>query len=157
MKLAKIRHRVMACLLDLAIVIAFFIIIVLAKLPFIVSMFNNSEHTVTTKFIIDVFRWGVIYTVLLFAYYAIIPLLVNGQTIGKKVFKLQIVKEDGSKVDYRTMFYREAAGRLFINFASLGITAFVSMIIMSLRDDKRGIADILAKTKVIDLYESEEE
>ena len=32
----------------------------------------------------------------------------------------------------------------------------ISAIIMSLRDDKKDLADILAKTKVIDLYESEE-
>jgi hypothetical protein len=44
----------------------------------------------------------------------------------------------------------------FINFASLGITAIVSIIIMTLREDKRDLADIIAKTKVIDLYESEE-
>ncbi len=156
MKLAKVRHRIMAALLDLAIVISFFLIICLVKLPFLISMFTSSEHTVTTKFIVDVFRWGIIFAIIILVYYAIVPLVLDGQTIGKKIFKLKIVSENEEKVDYKTMIYREAIGRIFINFASLGLSAIVSVIVMALREDKRDIADILAKTKVIDLYESEE-
>ena len=87
----------------------------------------------------------------------IIQYLLKGQTIGKKVFKLQIVREDNEKLDSKTLFYREGVGRILIIFASLGMTSLVSVIIMALREDKKGLADILAKTKVIDLYESEEE
>ena len=90
-------------------------------------------------------------------YYIIVPLFSKGQTIGKKVFKLQIVREDNEKLDSKTLFYREGVGRILIIFASLGMTSLVSVIIMALREDKKGLADILAKTKVIDLYESEEE
>jgi len=156
-KLAKVRHRVMAALLDLGIALAFGALVAIFKLPFIISMFTSSEHVVTTKFIVDVFRWGILISVLLLIYYVVVPLFFNGQTIGKKVFKLKMVREDGSEVDYKTMFYREGIGRIFINFASLGVTAIVSIIVMGLREDKKGLADILAKTKVIDLYESEEE
>jgi len=154
-KLAKVRHRIMATLVDLGILIAFFLIIALSKLPFIISMFTTGEHVVTTKFIIDVFRWGIMYSIIILVYYIVTPLFLKGQTIGKKIFKLQIIKEDGSKLDYKTLFYREGVGRIFINFASLGITNIVSIVIMALREDKKGLADVLAKTKVIDLYESE--
>lgn len=156
MKLAKVRHRVMAALLDLAIVSGLLIVASLFKLPVLISMFKSPEHVVTTKFIIDMFRWGILFAVIFIIYYAIIPIYFNGQTIGKKVFKLQILKENGEKIDYQTMFFREGLGRIFINFASLGITAIVSVIIMGLREDKKGLADIMSKTKVIDLYESEE-
>ena len=54
------------------------------------------------------------------------------------------------------MFYRECIGRIFIDFASLGLTVIASIVIMSLREDKKDLKDIMAKTKVIDLYESEE-
>ena len=156
MKLAKVRHRIMATLLDLLIISSVFVIIAISKLPFIISMFTTGEHVVTTKFIIDVFRWGILISILILVYYVVTPLFLEGQTFGKKVFKLKIVKEDGTKLDYRTLFYREGVGRIFINFASLGITNIVSIVIMLLRDDKKGLADVLAKTKVIDLYESEE-
>ena len=156
MKLAKVRHRVMAALLDLAIVTGLLVTLLLFKLPFLISMFRSSEHIVTTKFIVDMFRWGVLFAIIFVVYYAIIPIYFNGQTIGKKVFKLQILKDNNEKIDYQTMVFREGLGRIFINFASLGITAIVSVIIMGLREDKKGLADIMSKTKVVDLYESEE-
>lgn len=156
MKLAKVRHRIMASLLDFAIVFGILIALVLIKLPFLISMLNSNEHVVSTKLLVDLFRWGVLFAIILVVYYAGIPILLKGQTIGKKIFKLQIVKEDGSPVGYKTMFYRECIGRIFINFASLGLTVIASIVIMSLRDDKKDLKDIMAKTKVIDLYESEE-
>ena len=157
MKLARVRHRVMAALLDLVIVCSFLAIITVGKIPFLVSMIYGGEHVVTTKFVVDTFRYGILYSFFLIVYYIIIPLFFHGQTIGKKVFKLQVVREDNEKLDSKTLFYREGVGRILIVFASLGITSLVSVVIMALREDKKGLSDILAKTKVIDLYESEEE
>ena len=157
MKLARVRHRVMASLVDLAVVASFIALITIFKLPVIISGFISADHGLTLKFIVDIFRWGIITAILMLIYYVVVPVLSNGQTLGKKVFKLKMVKEDGSKVDYRTLFYREGIGRVFINFASLGVTVIASILIMMIREDKKDLADILAKTKVIDLYESEEE
>ena len=157
MRLAKVRHRFMASLLDFGVMASFLAIIALIKFPFTVSLFLSGEPVeITTKLIVDVFRWGILFSVILFVYYIMIPLLLNGQTFGKRVFKLKIVKESNDNVDLLTMFYREGIGRVFINMASLGITAIVSLVIMILREDNKSLGDILAKTKVIDLYESEE-
>ena len=156
MKLAKVRHRIMASLVDFGVVASILLFIVVWKLPIIIGSFSSSEHVVTTKFVVDLFRWGIIYAFILLIYYVVMPLLLKGQTIGKKIFKLQVVREDDKKLDYKTMFYREAIGRVFINVSSLGLTSLISVIIMALRDDKKDLADILAKTKVVDLYESEE-
>lgn len=157
MKLAKVRHRILASVVDFGIVLGLFVILTIGKLPFIISMLVSSEeHVVTTKFIFDVFRYGITFCIILLIYYIVFPLFLNGQTIGKKIFKLQIMKDNDKKLDYKTMFYREGIGRIFINFASLGITVIASTIIMALREDNKDLADILAKTKVVDLYESEE-
>ena len=156
MKLAKVRHRFMAALLDLLIVLVNFVAITLVKLPFLISMLKSNEHIVSTKFILDIFRWGVICCFLFLIYYAVIPVMMKGQTIGKKVFKLKVVKDTGEDISYKTTLYREAIGGIFIFFTSLGVTLIASFIIMNLREDKKSLADILAKTKVIDLYESEE-
>ena len=156
MKLAKVRHRVMAALLDFAIVVGVLAVMTVGKIPFLVSMINRYEHVVTTKFIVDTFRYGIIYSFFLILYYIIVPIFFNGQTIGKKVFKLKVVADNNGKLSAGTMFYREGIGRILIIFASLGITSLVSVIIMILREDKKGLADIIAKTSVIDLYESEE-
>ena len=156
MKLARVRHRIMASLIDLVIMTLLLSLIFLWKLPFIISMFKVNEHVVSTKFIVDMFRWGIIFSVILIIYYTIIPLLLNGQTIGKKIFKLKITGECKEKIDFKTLFYREVISGIFISFASLGITALASVITMLLREDKKSIADIFAKTTVVDLYESEE-
>lgn len=156
MKLARVRHRIMASLLDFSIVFGLLILLSLIKLPFLISMLNSSEHVVSTKLLIDLFRWGVLFAIIFVVYYAGIPIFLKGQTIGKKIFKLRVVKEDGSPVGYRTMFYRECIGRIFINFASLGLTIIASIVIMILREDKKDLKDVMARTKVIDLYESEE-
>lgn len=156
MKLANVRHRVIAAMLDFGIVLGILGGITLGKLPIIINIFSQDDYVVTAKFIVDIFRFGVIFSIILLIYYVVIPVLFKGQTIGKKVFKLQIQKENGEKIDYKTMFYREGIGRIFLNFASLGVTVIVSTIIMVLREDKRDLGDILAKTKVVDLYESEE-
>ena len=157
MKLAKVRHRILAALVDFGIILGLFVILTIGKLPFIISMLVSSkEHVVTTKFIFDVFRYGIIFCIILLIYYIVFPLFFSGQTIGKKIFKLQIMKDNDKKLDYKTMFYREGIGRIFINIASLGITVIASTIIMALREDNKDLADILAKTKVVDLYESEE-
>lgn len=156
MKIAKVRHRIMASLLDFIIVAGISFLFVLVKLPFLISFLQSYEHVVTTKFIVDIFRWGIIFTAFFLAYYSVVPTFLKGQTIGKKVFKLKIVKEDGSDVDYKTMLYREGIGRIFINVASLGMTLIADIVIMNLRKDNKNIKDILAKTKVIDLYEMEE-
>ena len=38
----------------------------------------------------------------------------KGQTLGKKICKLQVVKTDGQKVDTKTMFLREIIGAVVI-------------------------------------------
>jgi hypothetical protein len=38
----------------------------------------------------------------------------------------------------------------------LGITIVATFIIMLCREDKKSLGDMMAKTKVVDLYESEE-
>jgi len=156
MKLAKVRHRVMASLLDFGVIVGLLLILIIGKLPIIINIFSQDDYTVTAKFIVDIFRYGILYTIILLLYYVVIPVLLDGQTIGKRIFKLKIVRNDEKKLDYKRMFYREGIGRIFINFASLGVTIVVSTLIMILRDDNKDLADILAKTKVIDLYESEE-
>lgn len=156
MKLAKVRHRIMSALLDFSIVVGLLMVIIIGKLPIIISIFSNTDHVVSTKFIVDIFRYGIIFAVIMLIYYIVLPLLFNGQTFGKKVFKLRVVRENGEELDYKTMFYREGIGRILVNIASLGVSVVVSTIIMILREDKKDLADIMAKTKVIDLYESEE-
>ena len=173
MKLAKVRHRIMASLLDLGVVIAFGVILAIFKLPFVISMLTTKEHTVTTKFIIDVFRWGILMSILLLVYYVVIPLLLNGQTLGKKLMRLKIVNNSNETCDvpvwsyivrclvlYQPISYIvKLIGVYFMNASMyydisnfmVTIQGYVEMLVLAMimiRLDGRGLQDILANTRV---------
>ena len=66
---------------------------------------------------------------------------------------IQVLTDDNKDVDYKTLFFREAICRILVTTLSLGISSVVSFIIMIIRDDKKSLADVFAKTKVIDIKE----
>jgi uncharacterized RDD family membrane protein YckC len=83
----------------------------------------------------------------------IIPMLLKGQTIGKWLFKIKVVMENGDDVDYKDLFFREAICRILVRTISAGISSIVSLLIILIRDDRKSLADVFAKTKVIDIKE----
>ncbi len=155
MKLAKIRHRVMATILDFVIFGGLIFILFISKWPFLISAIRNPGVSVDSKLIFDFFRLGVVVIILFTLYYVGVPAYFKGQTLGKKIFKLKIVNEDDSEIEIKTLFFREIIAKAFIDYLSLGFTIIASFIIMLLRDDKKSLSDVIAKTKVIDLYEEE--
>ncbi len=157
MKLAKARHRVMAVIVDFLIVLLLSLLFYVNKIPFIIAAIRNPNINVDVKVIFDSFRSGAVLIIVLIFYFVAIPFYLKGQTIGKRIFKLKIVNEDGSDVGVKELFFREIIGKLFIDFLSLGLSIISSFIIMCLRDDKKSLADIIAKTKVIDIYREEKE
>lgn len=80
------------------------------------------------------------------------PLVTRGQTIGKLLFKLRIVRTDGSKVDpLRLLGLRYGIGAL------TGVVSGVSMIyglidsLLIFRESRQCLHDTLADTQVIKL------
>lgn len=155
MKLAKVRHRVMSSFLDLIIFSSLILVSFSSKIPFLVNAIRNPGTSVDSKLIFDFFRLGIVFIIFFILYYVAVPYYYKGQTIGKKVFKLKIVSEDGGEVNIRKLFFREVIAKVFIDYLSLGVTVIASFITMLLREDKKSLSDIIAKTKVIDLFEEE--
>ena len=54
-------------------------------------------------------------------------------------------------LDFVTLFVREMVGQIFLAYTTFGLTLIISSLLMGKRDDIRGIHDILADTKVIDI------
>lgn len=155
MKLAKPRHRVMAASLDFIIFLTISLLFFFTKIPFIVYAIFRPSAQVDAGIIFDVFRAGVVVMTFLVIYFVAIPYYLDGQTLGKKVFRLKIVNEKNNKPSIGELFLREIIAKVFIDFLSLGLTIVVSFIIMTNREDYRSLSDIISKTKVIDLYEEE--
>lgn len=136
---------------------------------------KNFENTITTLPILQAsiaFLIGLFFSILYLIYF---PYKNNGQTLGKKIFKLRIVKSDNNKLDIKTLFIRNGIGLIliegtfytcsiyfweFMNLISsslnsstvlsiLGIISFASLVISLITNDHKMIHDFIAKTTVI--------
>lgn len=108
---------------------------------------------------------------LIIGYFIILPVCNNGQTLGKKLFKIKIVSDKG-ELDYNQLIIRtlivDGLGYLILSMALLYILPsfayFITTSILSLvesvvtiisvamiikNDNRKGIHDILSGTKVI--------
>ena len=85
---------------------------------------------------------------LMVLYFVLVPVLWFGHTLGKWALGIRIVRDDGSEVNFMTMVIRELlVGLLYA--VTLGIGVIVSAFMIGLREDKKSIHDLIAKTKVI--------
>lgn len=112
------------------------------------------------------------YIIITILYFGIFNLITDGQTLGKKLFRLKIVKKDGSKANilnyilrsillYNTIYYLVAIicvytlnADTYYNVATIAyqIQYYLQLIIMFmiiLSKDGRGLHDIIGNTKVI--------
>ena len=110
-----------------------------------------------------------LYIILLFVY---VPFLLKGQTLGMKLIKIKIVKDNGLEANLNDFLIRSiliySLGHLFITLAVIYILpsfiyftisssllflefllVFISVFMILYRHDRKGIHDILTRTKVI--------
>ena len=150
MNLAKIRHRIMATILDnLIIITCMGICFFITGIEFIYALYN--KLAIEYMMINTLIRIGMFYALFLLFYYMVVPMFIKGQTIGKWIFKIKVVTDDGKDVDYKVLFFREAICRILLRTLSAGISSLISIMIMCIRDDRKSIGDVFAKTSVIDI------
>lgn len=80
-------------------------------------------------------------------YSMLLPIIWQGYTVGKRIMKVRIVKVDGSKLGIGAMLMRVFVAGL-IYAVTLGIGLIVSAFMVGLRQDKRGLHDLIAGTYV---------
>ncbi|WP_411843881.1 RDD family protein [Salinicoccus sp. HZC-1] len=80
-------------------------------------------------------------------YYVAVPVLWFGYTMGKRLFGIRIIRDDGEKLNFKDMFIREFFAALIYG-ASLGLVAIISSFMVIMRKDKKAIHDIIVKTSV---------
>ncbi len=88
--------------------------------------------------------------VLAYAIYQLYLLWKNGQTIGKKVMKIKIVRKDGSRAGLRRIFFlRMLVPGLAGNIPLLGILFALADPLFIFGNDQRCLHDLIADTIVI--------
>lgn len=92
-------------------------------------------------FSFDIF--DILYYVLTVLYFTLTT-YNGGQTVGKRLFCLKVVGEDGKKPDFLSILIRETVGRYLSE-----LVIFVGYIIAGLDEQKQGLHDKIADTFVI--------
>lgn len=146
---------------------------------------TKEEFTKETNDVIYVMNYNsvtttVVNTVLTISYFVVLTYFMNGQTIGKKIMKLKIVSNDQKKLTMNNYLIRS----LLINSVLMNIISIISIIGLSkamyikvndittylfgilyivtfgmilFREDRRGLHDYIALTRVIDVSEKAED
>ena len=154
MKLARVRHRVVSSVIDQIIILAATMILFIAVWPGVIVSIVTKEP-ITMWMVLRFIRVAMVYTFMILFYYMVVPIYMKGQTLSKKFLKIKVVNDDGSDVDYKVLFFREAICRILLRCLSFGLSDLVSFIIMFIREDRKNLSDVFAKTKVIDLKEDD--
>ena len=81
-------------------------------------------------------------------YSMILPIVWQGQTVGKYAMGIQIVKTDGRKLGIGAMLMRVLVANLLYGL-TLYILMITSIIMVLVRRDKRAVHDFLAGTQVV--------
>jgi uncharacterized RDD family membrane protein YckC len=143
-------HRFISFLIDLVITGSFGFLL---GYPAIIALFETlavrSTSNIYNLFYTTIIVMPII-TIVAISYYLVLPLLWKRQTIGRFLTRIAIVKDDGTPVDFPTLFLREVIGRMLGGFMSLGLTLLVEAVLIK-QSRRRSFADALSHTKVIDI------
>lgn len=116
---------------------------------------------------------SIITIVITFAYFATFAYYNNGQTFGKKIMHIKVVNEDNKEVTHLQMILRTLIiNECFLSSVSVimlffiksnqylytvGLVSFIqsliviiSLLMVIIRKDKKGLHDMLCKTKVVE-------
>ena len=137
------------------------------------SVYYNRVATISQSIDKECFLLNIINCLLLVGYFVLIPLYKNGQTIGKKILKIKIVRDDFDDLTANDLIVRNIIVNGLLNtlisfclvflmssfpyFVTISILGFiqVSLVIVSTfmiiyRKDKKGLQDLITHTHVID-------
>jgi uncharacterized RDD family membrane protein YckC len=95
--------------------------------------------------------WSLLF---IFLFYVIVPTYIwNGQTIGKRLLSIMVVRDTEDLVDFKTMTLRS----IFAFSCQLNLPIFIEVIgilylvdlFFIFRKDRKTLHDLIAKTKVV--------
>ncbi len=126
--------RVIAYLID------WWIASMVASIP-IVLIGSSVLHTTNVRMVLSdlPFQWaliaGILAIVFYVGYYFVMELCVyKGQTFGKRIMKLKVVQDDGTDVDFMSIFKREVIGVMIVEGYIANSSSFLRQVIQLFTD-----------------------
>jgi uncharacterized RDD family membrane protein YckC len=143
--IADIGNRIIAYMLDGLFKSIYFGVIYLL----IISVFFSNTITIANETDDVLAIFSIIAALILFVpivfYNLLFPYFMQGQTLGKRIMGIKIVKEDGIEANFGTYFVRWLVG--LIDFRIL--SPLVGLVIMAVTEKRQRLADLVAGTIVI--------
>ncbi|MBS3680632.1 RDD family protein [Ornithinibacillus massiliensis] len=88
---------------------------------------------------------GLIASIVYFAYFLFMTKFF-GQTIGKMILGIRVIREDEQSLKWSDVFFREVIGRFIYRVFSI---LMVLYIIVGFTEEKQGLHDMIASTRVV--------
>lgn len=139
-KLAPIGNRIAARFLDW--MFCFIYLVILFIIVFVIINNDNDLSNIKDKRLIFVLCTIIILPVFFYSLWA--PYFMQGQTFGKKILKIKIVKADGVEATFGTYFIR-----WLLNMVDSIFYSSVGLITMASTEKRQRVADLVANTVVI--------
>lgn len=120
------------------------VIVVFSIKGFLLSPFKFMNE----GFPIDIGFWTVNGLLGMTTFYLYFLLMTKGfnQTIGKMILRIQVVKEDGSKLGWSDLIFREVIGRFIHNVIFILKLLYI---VVAFTKEKQGIHDMIGNTVVV--------
>lgn len=153
-ELASVGQRLVAVLLDLVIMVAYFLIMSLIMSMIFISTFRFDSTQ-------DFSAWQIFFMIVVYLpfllYSPVLEYLTKGQTVGKMAMGIRVTKKNGENAKFREYFTRwlfrpieffiilSAQGGILFLLAS----AFFDILIASVSGSNQRIGDFMANTVVV--------
>lgn len=124
----------------IAYIIDWYIATMVSSIPIVLITSMVNHTTVITQELNKLpIMWavitGILAIVFYIGYYVVLELKVyKGQTFGKRIMKLKVVKDDGSDVDLKTILLREGLGVMIIEGYLANSSSYLRQIIQLFTD-----------------------
>ncbi|MFZ0474336.1 MAG: RDD family protein [Halobacillus sp.] len=126
--------------------IAFMLDFLIVSIPFafLFSIVNDDFSLEFTQG----FSWDIGYGF----YLTVLPVIWSGYIIGKRIFRIHVVKVNGKRLTLLDMFIREIIGKLGLAYLTFGLSSVISAAMVAFLKDRRSIHDHLSGTCVDHSY-----
>lgn len=155
-RIAKTSVRLMSTVFDFITCFAISLIIMIrAILSFVNALMSPTSADVIALFVSSLIA-GSLVVIFVLVYLIAIPTIWKGQTLGKRFFRIKLVKKDGSDIDIKTLFVREIT-RICLLIVSVGCSAFANFLSLTISKSHLAFHDVIASTRVVSISENAEE